>query len=265
MSRLEWPGMASEYAVLPPHQEATTTRGHQIGVGFSGHRRMVRAIDGRATRCDADPGAVYVTGESAISWLEIAEPTEALEIYPDRALVERIAGAPVDVQPHLAVRDGVVFAVAAQLRRAHLRGDELSDVQASSLAHVLVRHLITRYTSVPLPGRAPPGRLPRGAVDLVTDHVRACPSGPISLEALATLVSCSPFHFARSFKATTGMTPHAFVTEQRLVLARDRVVRSTARVDDIAAAVGFGNVSHFRRVFRRRFGTTPGELRRSPA
>ena len=62
--------MASEYAVLGPHPGVTITGPHQVGVGFSGHRGLVREIGGRTERCDAGPGAVYVTGPSPITWRE---------------------------------------------------------------------------------------------------------------------------------------------------------------------------------------------------
>ena len=101
----------------------TTTGAHQVGIDFSGHLGLVREIDGRAARHDAPPGAVYVTGRSPITWLEVGDPTEALEIYPDRDLVDRLAGdlrVTAEVRPSFAEPDGVVFAVASRLRRAHL-------------------------------------------------------------------------------------------------------------------------------------------------
>jgi AraC family transcriptional regulator len=57
------------------------------------------------------------------------------------------------------------------------------------------------------------------------------------------------------------MTPHAFVTEHRLMAARDRLLRGDASVTAIALAVGFSNISHFRRLFRRRYGLAPAGLR----
>ena len=81
------------------------------------------------------------------------------------------------------------------------------------------------------------------------------------LDGLAGAVSLSPYHFARSFRATTGMTPHAFVTEHRLMVARDRLLRGDASVTGIALSVGFSNISHFRRLFRRRYGVAPAGLR----
>ena len=67
-------------------------------------------------------------------------------------------------------------------------------------------------------------------------------------------MNLSAFHFARSFRATTGMPPHAFVTEHRLMAARDLLVRGGTSVAEAAFSVGFSNISHFRRLFRQRYG-----------
>jgi AraC family transcriptional regulator len=270
-STIEWPGMVSVYAVLEPESGVTTTGPHQVGIDFSGHLGLVREIEGRAARHDAPPGAVYVTGRSPITWLEVGDPTEALEVYPDLDLVDRLAGGTAEVRPSFGAPDGVVFAVASRLRGAHLAGAHLggagalTDVEASTLAHLLVRHLLRRYghglglgTST---GRGLAGELPPGAVDVVAEYTRAHLADVITLDGLAGAVNLSPYHFARSFRATTGMTPHAFVTEHRLMIARDRLLRGDASVTGIALSVGFSNISHFRRLFRRRYGLTPAGLR----
>ncbi len=269
-STIEWPGMVSVYAVLGPQDGVTTTGAHQVGIDFSGHLGLVREVDGRAERHDAPPGAVYVTGRSPITWLEVSDPTEALEIYPDRDLVDRLAGGlrdTAEVRPSFAEPDGVVFAVASRLRRAHLDSGAgaVTDVEGSTLAHLLVRHLLRRYGTGPGPGistgRGPSGQLRPGAVDVIAEYTRAHLADVITLDGLAGAVSLSPYHFARSFRATTGMTPHAFVTEHRLMVARDRLLRGDASVTAIALSVGFSNISHFRRLFRRRYGLIPADLR----
>jgi AraC family transcriptional regulator len=258
--------MVSVYAVLGPQDGVTTTGAHQVGIDFSGHLGLVREVDGRAERHDAPPGAVYVTGRSPITWLEVSDPVEALEIYPDRALADRLAaglGVRSEVQPSFAEPDGVVFAIAARLRQAHLGAGAVTDVEASTLAHLLVRHVLRRYGTGPASAQGPAGQLRPGAVDVVAEYARAHLADEVTLDALAAAVNLSVYHFARSFRATTGMTPHAFVTEHRLMAARDRLLRGDASVAGIALSVGFSNLSHFRRLFRRRYGLVPADLRRA--
>ena len=260
-STIEWPGMVSVYAVLEPQSGVTTTGAHQVGIDFSGHLGLVREIEGRAARHDAPPGAVYVTGRSPITWLEVGDPTEALEVYPDLDLVDRLAGRTAEVRPSFGEPDGVVFAVASRLRQAHLAAGALTDIEASTLAHLLVRHLLRRYGRGPGPRGGPAGELRPGDVDIVAEYTRTHLADMITLDGLAGAVSLSPYHFARSFRATTGMTPHAFVTEHRLMVARDRLLRGDTSVTGIAVSVGFSNISHFRRLFRRRYGLAPAGLR----
>ena len=130
-------------------------------------------------------------------------------------------------------------------------------VAASTLACRLVDHLFDRYAGLREPARARAGRLDTRAVDLVTDLVEARLHEVLSLDDLAVAVRLSPYHFHRSFRASTGMAPHAFVTARRMDRARLLLWTSGRTVDEVATAVGFHNRSHFRRVFRRHHGLPP--------
>jgi AraC family transcriptional regulator len=70
-------------------------------------------------------------------------------------------------------------------------------------------------------------------------------------------------HFARAFKANTGLTPHQFVVNMRLERALELLSASDESMADIAVICGFSDQSHFCRVFRRNFGVSPGTYRRS--
>ena len=68
----------------------------------------------------------------------------------------------------------------------------------------------------------------------------------------------SPFHFARSFKATTGLAPYQYVLARRIELAKRLVVTTRLPVEEIAWEAGFENLSHFRRQFAAQVGVLPG-------
>lgn len=259
----DWPGLRTEHAWLPAHRGPTTTRPHQIGIAFSGHRGLVYETPGRTVEADHPPGATIVSGPEPVTWLRVREPVEALEMYPDPALVSAAAATrsgAAQVLPSVGVWDGTVLAIGSRLRRAHATG--LTDVAASTLAHRLVDHLLDRYAGLGDPDRrVRPGRLDPRVIDRVTQLVEARLDGVLTLADLAAEARLSPYHFHRCFGATTGLAPHAFVTARRLDRAR-LLVSATARpVDEIAAAVGFGNLSHFRRLFRRHHGLPPSALR----
>jgi AraC family transcriptional regulator len=260
-----WPGMRSEYAWLAPHEDATITKAHQVGVAFSGHDRLMYSVGGRGITADIPPGSTIVSGDAPITWLQVREPTEALEIYPDLAVVaavEAAASRPIRFDQSIGGSDAVVLGIGSILRRAHICGTEISDVAASTLADRLVTHLATRYSSAGLPARIwGQGRLDPRRFDQVVDLVEARLGGKLTLQAMADQAGLSPFHFARTFKESTGLPPHAFVTARRMDRARILLRTSGRPVEEVARAVGFDNISHFRRVFRRHHGVNPAVLR----
>jgi AraC-like DNA-binding protein len=77
------------------------------------------------------------------------------------------------------------------------------------------------------------------------------------------LARLSPRYIHMLFEGE-GTTFSTFVREQRLLHARN-MLRSPRyggqAISSIAFAAGFGDLSHFNRSFRRRFGASPTELR----
>jgi AraC-like DNA-binding protein len=77
-----------------------------------------------------------------------------------------------------------------------------------------------------------------------------------SLSSVARGIGMSPFHFSRIFKQLVGQTPHQYLIRARLAHAARRL-RAGSSVTDTAFASGFENLSHFIRLFKRRFGVSP--------
>jgi len=248
-----WPGMRSEYSWIPAGKSAGRTEPNQVGVSFSHHRAAVYHSNGKIVEGDIAAGAVFVTGPDAITWERVQETTEALEIFPDPSLL------PAVVEPVAATRDGTVLAISSILKRVHATGSVLTDVAASTLAHRLAEHLLETYAGLPVPRRS--GRLDKSTVDNVVEVVDAELSGELTLDRLAAVALLSPFHFARAFRASTGLAPHQFVTARRMSRAVTLLLGTGLSVVDVAHAVGMSNVSHFRRVFRAHTGVLPGAIR----
>jgi transcriptional regulator GlxA family with amidase domain len=87
-------------------------------------------------------------------------------------------------------------------------------------------------------------------------------SGGHTVEAMAARAHMSPRHFARAFRAETGVTPARYVERVRLEAARRRVEETADPVAAIAEGCGFGTAETMRRVFLRSLGVGPAEYRR---
>ena len=85
---------------------------------------------------------------------------------------------------------------------------------------------------------------------------------PLVVDELAQIAGQSPLAFLRGFTAAVGMTPHAYLTDQRLQAARHLLDDPRQTLTDIALACGFSHQSHFGHAFKRAFGLTPAQYRR---
>ena len=70
--------------------------------------------------------------------------------------------------------------------------------------------------------------------------------------------------FKRDFKKISDLSPERWLTDYRLRSAVE-LLRRGRRVSDVCFDVGFKNVSHFSAIFKRKFGVTPGEVRKGLA
>ncbi|MCW5624249.1 MAG: helix-turn-helix domain-containing protein [Burkholderiales bacterium] len=83
------------------------------------------------------------------------------------------------------------------------------------------------------------------------------------LDTIARRFDRSPFHFLRVFSAVVGVTPHQYLIRSRLRCAARLLLDAERSVTDVAYDVGFGDVSHFVRTFRRATGLSPTRFRRA--
>ena len=94
------------------------------------------------------------------------------------------------------------------------------------------------------------------------DTIHGNPERDFTLIELARLCNSSVFHFARSFSARTGSAPFRLQRTLRLQKAQQLLLEPSLSVGEVAITVGFENLTHFSRVFRKDFGCSPREYRR---
>ena len=84
----------------------------------------------------------------------------------------------------------------------------------------------------------------------------------LTLERLAAAARLSVYHFARQFRAATGLPPHQYVILRRVERAKQLLQAGRdLPLAEVAARAGFADQSQFSRHFKRLVGVTPGQFR----
>jgi AraC-like DNA-binding protein len=109
-----------------------------------------------------------------------------------------------------------------------------------------------------------PDRRPRAsskrltpAIAKVRARIDADPAGRMTLSDLAALAEVGRYHLIRAFAGEVGATPHAYVVQRRVRLARQLLLQGAA-LADAAQQAGFADQSHMSRAFVRQYGVPPG-------
>lgn len=106
---------------------------------------------------------------------------------------------------------------------------------------------------------APPDR---SLLERVKGRMRADCASDLRLEDLARDVGLTTFQIIGLFKRTTGLTPHAYLTQVRLGMACRRLRHSEA-IAEVATQVGFYDQSALTKHFKRCYGITPLQFARA--
>ena len=147
-------------------------------------------------------------------------------------------------------------AVDAELVSGGAGGRLVAESLADVLAVQLVRYVSECRRQRRKDGEFSPARL-RAVVNYIEGHLEAGPN----LGQMAAVAHLSPYHFARQFKAATGLPPHQFVIARRVERAKELLQRRGGlNLAAVAARVGFADEGHFARHFKRLVGVTPGRF-----
>jgi AraC family transcriptional regulator len=149
----------------------------------------------------------------------------------------------------------------AEAQHADIGQDVILDVLVDRILVHLFRHhfAVRRNLDVEFSRFGFVDRRLRRAIEFIHTHFDA----NVRLKDMARAAFMSAFHFARLFKHTMGMTPHAYLTGVRLQQAAQLLRTTELSMLEISQRIGYASQSHFAKAFKAWTGMTPREYRQA--
>lgn len=85
----------------------------------------------------------------------------------------------------------------------------------------------------------------------------------VPINDIARLVNLSPSHLLHLFKEQTGTSPTRYLKTLRLERARELLATTFLSVKQVMTNAGLRNQSHFVKDFKKAYGMTPAQYRRT--
>lgn len=161
---------------------------------------------------------------------------------------------------HFDVRDRFLSASVVELGRELHEPGESGSLYTDMLADSMALRIFRLGQSLEK-GVCRPCELSTTQLATIEALLEARLTEGISLAELAASIGVSRFHFARAFTATTGISPHRFLTVRRIERAKALLSDTELPLAQIAIEAGFNDQQHFTTRFRNLVGMTPGRYR----
>ena len=239
-----------------------------VTIGGSARKLEVRTDDGHRYDGPDRRGAVSLVPAHCarqIRLLGVRAAWASIALRPE--LVNEIAGvtgdgapACTDFAPFTNAEDAFLAGLVAEVARLHGVSGKLDPLYCDAMAHALAHYLVRRYGR-PVQRDYRPVPLPPWRMRRIVDYIDAHMGDGIRIAALAELVGLSAGHLHRAFRATTGVTPLAFINERRIQRSLTILATEDVSITELALRVGFVSPSHFTRTFRRITGSNPSHVR----
>lgn len=180
---------------------------------------------------------------------KVAIKTECLN--PSRVEVRDIVKS---YCPHL---EKIAYSFLAEMQTGGFRGQLYTDYLANLMAIDLLRHQCVFQPRI----REYTGGLSASQTKQAVDYIQAHLDEELGLETIADLAGLSQAHFSRKFKISMGVTPHKYVMQQRVEMAKRLLRQTDIALADVATDCGFTHQSHMGRLFKENLGMTPKQYR----
>ena len=240
---------------------------HILVINLSPPSIIHERLAGRQGHLETGNLVILPAGAPTTWHLEREGEVRHLHLYLSPTLIQEIA-TEADISPDtvefvetLGIFDPQIETIALSLL-SELRSEGLGGrLYVESLATILGIHLLRHHSSVKQPPLPRAVGLDRATLRRVSTYIEEHLAEDLSLSELAAVAILSPYHFARLFKESTGLTPHQYVIGRRIERAKLLLSSTNWSLSAIAHAVGFAHESHLALHFKRLTGLIPSSSR----
>ena len=138
-----------------------------------------------------------------------------------------------------------------------------SSVIVNKLGEVLFIHTLRAYIEKNSSDHGFIAAMQDDRMNRVLKAIHTSPDNDWKLEQLAQIAAMSRTSFANHFKKLIGQTPFSYITQWRLLKAKELLKESALTVGEIAEKIGYQSEAAFNRVFKKRVNKTPLKFRQS--
>lgn len=265
---VQWEGVkVAHYRVEPGELPTRVHKTHEVFVPMAGAVTIEGSgEDGAPARRRRVPGDISVTPAGIRYSAHWEEELEYLTVfltddYLKRATIDFEANWNARIVLTCGPQDPLVRSIGLALAEEIDSDQPTGKLYAESLVNTLAVHLLRHYSSDSLVDDLHFGGLPAHKLRRATEFIEENLERDLELAEIAQSVDLSPYHFARSFKQTTGFTPIQFLMQRRIEQAKRLLAESEAPIVEVGLSVGFKNQSHFTTLFRKLTSLTPKAYR----
>ena len=247
---------------IPQHTHAE----HTLIIGMDNALEAEWSIDGQFRDLQYDRGDVFIVPAGVphkAYWKQESEGI-MLALEPESmvsAAIDSVNRDRIEIIPQFGTTDLRLLQMAQWLL-IEIREKQMgSSLYIESLTTMLKVHLLRNYCALKPIIPDYKGGLAQYKLRKAIAFIQENLDRDLGLKSLASIVDMSPYHFARMFKQSTGLTPYQYLVRQRLTKAKELLRFTEMAIADIGYTVGYRNSSHFAKVFRRQVGVSPTSYR----
>jgi AraC family transcriptional regulator len=251
-----------------PLHDVVEPMSHHVIMAYNGVMQRMERRSGKSVAIGTfRPGALIIIPEGSSSRWDIPKPVDVVQLYLPDAILKRVAeeagtSGPADLLERTAHPDPITSRLLLSASDALEGNGALDALFRHQLINLLATRLLAAHAGSPTTFQPTMGGLSPKVLLRAIERLRSDIEADVSLDALASDAGLSRFHFCRSFKESTGLSPHAWLRQHRLEQAMNMLRESDESIVSVAAALGYSSQTAFAAAFKKLTGETPSDWRR---